>query len=459
MAKKQDSDRIRELRDAATRELEKGHIEKALGHYQSLERMDPTDPGWAKRTADCCLRLRRPEEQVLALSRAAEGYARAGFLLKAVALCKVILSVDPKHTSTQRRLAELEAIPRGGGPSPAPNPPAVRSNPPGAPLEAAALTQRVPAVGAKAQPGVFALELGDTDRPVANQPSASTATRWSERVRQTAQRLLPHTPLFSEVSAGTFPELVGRLRLARVAPGDVLFRAGDPADVMYVIVEGVMEVRAEDGAPVAMLGEGEFFGELGILAEGFRTRTVVGVEPTELLTLDRETVGDLVQSEPGFAQTLLRFVRERLVHRLTETSPLFAPFSPDERRALVSRFRFLEAEPDAVLIERGTPAEGLFVLLSGQAVVIREQELLAKLRSGDVFGEMSLLSQGPTMATVRAIGKAFLLLLPTSSFLETAMSDPRILMVTSELSERRRSENLGRGTDQELEVDAHLELV
>lgn len=307
--------------------------------------------------------------------------------------------------------------------------------------------------------GVFALELGDVEKSTESLQSSSSDTRSSERVRQAAQTLLPRTPLFSEVSAGTFLALVSRLALCTVAPGEIMFCAGDPADAMYVIVEGVVEVRGDDGAPVAMLGAGEFFGELGILTEGTRTRTVVGIEPTELLALDRQTVGELVQNEPGFAQTLLRFVRERLVHRLTETNPLFAPFSPDERKSLVSRFRFLEADREGVLIQQGRPAEGLFVLLSGQAAVVREQELLAELRSGDVFGEMSLISQELPMATVRVTEKAFLLLLPTRSFLEIAMSDPRILMVTSELSERRRSENLARRAGAHLGADAHLELV
>src|SRR5262249_38302413 len=44
-------------------------------------------------------------------------YAKAGFLLKAIAVCKVVLQLDPKHTATQTMLASLYAQ-RDGRPAP-----------------------------------------------------------------------------------------------------------------------------------------------------------------------------------------------------------------------------------------------------------------------------------------------------------------------------------------------------
>jgi cAMP-dependent protein kinase regulator len=155
---------------------------------------------------------------------------------------------------------------------------------------------------------------------------------------------------------------------------------------------------------------------------------------------------------------LLRFVRERLVGRLTETNPLFAPFSPAERTELVGRFRFLEALPGAVLVAEGQRGQGLYVLLSGEAEVRRGRETLGHLESGDVFGEMSLLSQEPAMATVRVTRKAFVLLMPTQSFLETAMAHPHILLYTSELGQRRQAENAARLPDQRTGADRRLSL-
>ena len=49
---------------------------------------------------------------------------------------------------------------------------------------------------------------------------------------------------------------------------------------------------------------------------------------------------------------LLRFVRERLIDRMTRTSELFRPFADDDRAALAARFELVEAVPGTPLITR-----------------------------------------------------------------------------------------------------------
>src|SRR5512139_2822291 len=99
MARRPDerAERIRELRERASEALERGRADQAVEHYLVLEQLDPEDPNWAKRTADCYLRLKQPQAQVAALARAADGYARTGFVLKAIALSKLISSIDPGY--------------------------------------------------------------------------------------------------------------------------------------------------------------------------------------------------------------------------------------------------------------------------------------------------------------------------------------------------------------------------
>jgi CRP-like cAMP-binding protein len=153
-------------------------------------------------------------------------------------------------------------------------------------------------------------------------------------------------------------------------------------------------------------------------------------------------VRELIDTEPSFLKILLRFLRFRLVAPLLESSPLFAPFSTEERRAMAKRFQFLELESGAVLIEEGKRASGLFVLLSGEAEVSRGQgESLATLRPGDVFGEMSLLTNEPAVGTVRTTKKSFALEMPAARFTETVMMNPQVLMYVSELADQRRRAN------------------
>ena len=94
-----------------------------------------------------------------------------------------------------------------------------------------------------------------------------------------------------------FPDLVGpeldslgeRAEKVSFAAGDTIVAEGDAADRFYVIVRGEAAIskRSPDGDEVklAKLGRGQFFGEVGILAETRRTATVRAVGAVELIAL------------------------------------------------------------------------------------------------------------------------------------------------------------------------------
>jgi cAMP-dependent protein kinase regulator len=293
--------------------------------------------------------------------------------------------------------------------------------------------------------GIYELSLDDVeylDESPAPEPEPDTAAR----ARAAAQDVLPRTPLFSDVSQESLVRLVSRVSLRELESGTVVYREGAPGDALYVIVEGAVEIFKEGPPRVsqAMLGEGEFFGEIGLVSDTPRVSTAAALEATQLLVIDRTVVSELCDAEPGFLKVLLRFLRYRLIAPLLETSPLFAPFNDEERKAMAKRFQFLELESGAVLIEEGKRAPGLFVLLSGEAEVVRgKTEKLATLGAGDVFGEMSLVTGRPAVGTVQTTKKSFALEMPAARFTETVMMNPQVLEYVSELADQRERQNQG----------------
>jgi CRP-like cAMP-binding protein len=130
---------------------------------------------------------------------------------------------------------------------------------------------------------------------------------------------------------------------------------------------------------------------------------------------------------------------------------------------LAARFRFLEIDADSVLIEQGKGVDGLFVLLSGNVVIVRRagaaEETLAELNSGDIFGEMSLLNNEPASATVRATSKCFALKLPAQDFREIIMTHPQVLDYVSQVAQTRTADApRSSGTSGEYS-DWHLDLL
>jgi CRP-like cAMP-binding protein len=250
-------------------------------------------------------------------------------------------------------------------------------------------------------------------------------------------------PLFDDLSQEAFVALVNRLGYQRHAPGELIIREGDPGRSFFIIVEG--RVRVYKTGPdlkeitLAHLGEGAFFGEMALLSGAPRTANVAAEEDTGILEVTDTVLRELATKYPQVVSSLKNFYRQRLLNNVMAISPLFKDFDPSERKAIVEKFRMRQAAPGEALIEEGKNSDGLYVVLHGSVQVVARDIELARLKEGEIFGEMSLLTREPASATVRTDANAILLRLPRESFQELVITHPQILALVSELTEQRRS--------------------
>jgi voltage-gated potassium channel len=98
------------------------------------------------------------------------------------------------------------------------------------------------------------------------------------------------------------------------------------------------------------------------------------------------------------------------------TIPLFASFSADELEAMASLLEDRDEPAGAVLVGEGSPGYSLFLLRHGEATVSSEGEPIRKLRAGDFFGEIALLTAREHTATVTASTAVNLLVMHGSDF-------------------------------------------
>ncbi|MDQ1617056.1 MAG: hypothetical protein QOJ60_2995, partial [Actinomycetota bacterium] len=96
--------------------------------------------------------------------------------------------------------------------------------------------------------------------------------------------------------------LARRLQPVTVAAGGTVFTQGDEGDRLYVIEAGTAEVVG-DGESVAMLREGDAFGEIALLRHVPRTATVRAVSHLQLLALSREHFLPVVTHSPVSAMS------------------------------------------------------------------------------------------------------------------------------------------------------------
>ncbi len=106
------------------------------------------------------------------------------------------------------------------------------------------------------------------------------------------------------------------------------------------------------------------------------------------------------------AAALERFMQQRLLSNLLATHAIFKPFDEAQRISLADRFETLRCPAGATLIRQGEAGRGLYLLLHGEVRVVAAGEggevEVARLGGAEVFGEISLLRNAPTTATVTA---------------------------------------------------------
>ncbi len=272
--------------------------------------------------------------------------------------------------------------------------------------------------------------------------------------------LLGVCPLFAAV------EPAGREVLARffhrlpLRPGALLIQQGDPAELLYLIGSGSVEVVAEEGGqPVvlAKLGAGEILGEVALNHPTTRNASVRVAAAGEAWAVPAAAfrglalAGDPVATAvlAGLGRILcqrLRAVDQRIAD-LTEVAPLPPSESPriqaigttaaapdpahlpqmrtlpvfaalEERQPgalarLLPYLRQWELPAGAVLFSEGTPGDSAFVVLRGavEVSVARglTQQRLALLGPGRLFGEVSLIDGAPRSATCTALRHTVLL--------------------------------------------------
>ena len=118
-------------------------------------------------------------------------------------------------------------------------------------------------------------------------------------------------PLFEGVSDEDLDKIAPFVSEVSVSEGKHLVDEGDYAYTFMAIEEGTAEVRRGDER-VAELGQGDFFGELGVLGvSDRRTATVVATSPMRLITLDRWDMRRLEKAIPSAAERIRAAAEQR----------------------------------------------------------------------------------------------------------------------------------------------------
>ena len=122
---------------------------------------------------------------------------------------------------------------------------------------------------------------------------------------------LRRIPLLAELSGETLSAIASLATPFTVRPGHVLVERGHPGSGMFLIEAGNVEVDL-DGNRKVELGPGQFFGELSLLTDRYRTARVHAVTEVTGLAIGRREFEELVETQPGLGLAMLRVLAGRL---------------------------------------------------------------------------------------------------------------------------------------------------
>ena len=93
--------------------------------------------------------------------------------------------------------------------------------------------------------------------------------------------------------------------------GDIIFQEGQPGDAMYLVLKGLVNIQVK-GKSVAKIGPGDFFGEMSLIDDQFRSATATAMRNSQLVAVGEEQFFRMVKKKPEFAIYILQILVKRL---------------------------------------------------------------------------------------------------------------------------------------------------
>jgi len=254
--------------------------------------------------------------------------------------------------------------------------------------------------------------------------------------------LLPKVPLFATLHPAEYPRLAAAFRSRTYSAGDTVIEQGTPGNELFIIQKGraqvIVAVQGDgDHSPskrdkVAVLTDGDYFGEAALLNDAPRNASVEAIDALEVKVLSRADFqalelrkrlhfkkrravcqGDDAVSRKSSEETRktpeeYRIVKEGMLAN-KNLGPLVKHLSGAEVDRIVSQaFRIPVDQGSEVIKQRELKADLFYIVQSGNFIVIKDSRQVTQIAPGGSFGELALLFRAPRAATVKATSDAVL---------------------------------------------------
>ena len=447
-AKKKGKDPFREIQNC----LQKRDYKGALRWFQALLEQEKQNTQIRLRYADTLVLAGSKNEAIKQYRIVADEMAESGFMIRAIAINKKIVQLDPTQTDVHQKLgavnearskglsaamAQLSSVitsyPGLATPPLSPSPARVAASPPQAPRD-----EKPPPAPTMSLEDSLAMEFGDSTASNAaemgedveivldEQPSASGEEEdLLEPVEEDLEASVTPPPGLEsdeggfeivsegedvevEVAGGAGAEL--EFESAGDEPSfseDAVALESEESATEYVLGTSDQSASLDQGSAVEDEGPVEFEIEVEPETAADGKAPLVGVLGEDIDALIDSIIDDLGSSVSGSST---------LPARPADSPggiPLFSQLSMQEFIDVAVVLDRRSMKTGTVIVREGEPGDSLFIVSTGEVDATREENggtlKVATFRDGDFFGEMAVLSGEPRTATVTAVKNTELL--------------------------------------------------
>ena len=257
---------------------------------------------------------------------------------------------------------------------------------------------------------------------------------------QDTATFLKTTSLFSALDEETLHFLAPKMESISLQNEQVLMEAGDPANCLYIIEQGKLDIYIQNEKQqeilVASRYSGESVGEIALLTGENRSAKACSNGSTELLSLSKPHL-DLLETENPAAfkkiiQAIVHEFQRTLIQQILRASNLFENLTEDILSDLESELGVEMLKSGDYLIHEGDDSDSLHFIISGR-VQISSVQKNGKLRIWDELGrgqsvsEMGILTGNKRSASVIALRDTVVAKLSEDSFFRLMVKHPRLI--------------------------------
>ena len=131
----------------------------------------------------------------------------------------------------------------------------------------------------------------------------------------TPMYVLKKIPLFASLSEADLQNLTSLLRRKQLGKGELLFQQGDEGTALYILAQGRIKIslsRRMDNVTLAILGQGEFLGEMALLDDLPRSADAIALEDSQLYVLNRKDFLSFLSNNGHTVYAILNSLSRRL---------------------------------------------------------------------------------------------------------------------------------------------------